>query len=480
MLTQKNGRYTILPLQRNQDGISLRTAIAMKDKCYSIYPVERISLSVLIYSVVALALFLPQIGQWISWWQIVLAFGTFFVTMRHRALRHNTRACSRCSAGACAVHETPLGKTRPEEHPTISIIVAAHNEEAVIENLVRNLSIVDYPNVEILIVDDRSTDRTPEILRNLTSDFNFKHYSRPHGSRSGKSAVLNEALSKTAGEFIAVFDADARINPNFLRKMVTYISSPQVGAVQGRKCNLNGRQNLLTTCQTMELAMDAYIQSQRDTIIGAVELRGNGMLIRRSALESLGGFSEDNISEDLELCTRMHAAGWDLRYAPDAKVFEEATPTLGALLRQRARWTEASLIRYLVHASAVFSSSKTALLAKTDLRLFCFECLVPFWLLLENILLGLRWATGTLPSHPVSFASALAVVLSGYFVIVSCKGIHKFVGGSVLQTAYNTFLLYSYLSLLFLPISLEVVFSILVRKERNLVWIKTQHFGSAQ
>jgi 1,2-diacylglycerol 3-beta-glucosyltransferase len=464
VLTQKNGRYTILPLQRNQDGISLRTAIAMKDKCYSIYPVERISLSVLIYLVVALALFLPQIGQWISWSQIVLAFGTLFVTMRHRALRQNTR-----------------GKAESvSAQPSISIIVAAHNEEAVIENLVRNLSIVDYPDVEILIVDDRSTDRTPEILRNLSSDFNFKHYSRPHGSRSGKSAVLNEAMSKTSGEFIAVFDADARINPNFLRKMVTYISSPQVGAVQGRKCNLNGRQNLLTTCQTMELAMDAYIQSQRDTIVGAVELRGNGMLIRRSALESLGGFSEDNISEDLELCTRMHAAGWDLRYAPDAKVFEEATPTLGALLRQRARWTEASLIRYLVHASAVFSSPKTALLAKTDLTLFCFECLVPFWILLENILLGLRWATGTLPSHPVSFASALAVVLSGYFVIVSFKGIHKFVGGSVLQTTYNTFLLYSYLSLLFLPISLEVVFSILVRKERNLVWIKTQHFGSAQ
>lgn len=372
----------------------------------------------------------------------------------------------------------PLNSGTPQ-NLAVSVLVAAHNEESVVEQLVNNLTKLQYPNLEILIVDDRSTDRTAEILANLReANDRFDFYSRPAECKHGKAAVLNEAIQKLKGDVIVVFDADAQVEADFVTRVLPYFADDNVAAVQARKTASNGATNVLTRCQQFEFALDGYLQSKRDTIFGAVELRGNGMVIRRSALQTLGGFNEDNLTEDLDLCTRMHAKGWDLRYASDVQVWEEAMPALLPLMKQRVRWTEGSLIRYLEHAREILWSPKVAWRTKLDLIQFVFECILPVWLFTEIGLMIFRWWQGSLIQMPTLYAVPAAVVLSFYFVIVAFQGVGRFEKPSVVQSTVGAISVYSYLTFLWMPIVFIVLFGILTRSQRNSVWVKTEHFGS--
>jgi 1,2-diacylglycerol 3-beta-glucosyltransferase len=247
--------------------------------------------------------------------------------------------------------------------------------------------------------------------------------------------------------------------------------------VQARKTASNAQTNVLTRCQRYEFALDGYLQAKRDTIFGAVELRGNGMVIRRSALEELGGFNENNLTEDLDLCTRMHAKGWDLRYASDVQVWEEAMPAVLPLMKQRVRWTEGSLIRYLEHANEILWNPKVAWRTKLDLVQFVFECILPVWLFTEIGLMMIRWWQGALTEMPTLYAVPAAVVLSFYFVIVAFQGVGRFDKPSILQSLIGALSVYTFLTFLWMPIVFIVLIGILSRSQRNSVWVKTEHFG---
>jgi 1,2-diacylglycerol 3-beta-glucosyltransferase len=467
ILTHYDGRYTILQSPPNQDCAARGLLIAMKGNGYSITPSERISLSVLVYGVVALSLLLWQFGQSISIYAVIIGYSVFVILLR---------------IFAAVDHKRPKTDVVPAfaTLPSVSIMAAAHDEESVIADLVHMIGRIDYPDLQVLIVDDRSSDRTAEILRALkeANEVNFEFYSRAKDSKPGKAAVLNEALPKLRGEVILFFDADGRVEPDFLRKTVPYLADPKVGAVQTRKVPNNADYNFLTRCQGYEFALDGYMQTKRDTLVGAVELRGNGMLVRKKTLEELGGFAEYNLTEDLDLCTRMHLAGWDLRYASDVKIMEEAMPSVRLLYKQRLRWTEGSLIRYLDHAGELMMSKKISFRTKLDMMQFVFECILPVWLVAENCVLLYRYFSGTLTTLPVLYGALAAGVLSVYFWLVAFQGVGRFENQSIWGSFVGAASVYFYLTTLWIPIVLHVVFGILTRKERNLVFVKTQRFGS--
>ena len=340
---------------------------------------------------------------------------------------------------------------------------------------------LDYPDYEVLVIEDRSTDDTANVLRKLksSSESRFSYISRPEGSTPGKSAALNDALSHVQGEILCILDADALVEPDFLKKLIPNFCESTIGAVQARKTLLNPHQNWLTLCQKYEYALDNYLQVRRDSLHGAVELRGNGMLVKREVLEALGGWNEYSLSEDLDFCTRMHASGWDLRYIPTVQVWEEGLTDLRPLIRQRLRWTEASLIRYLENAGQLLFNRKLAFRTKLDMMQFVFEFVSPIWMLLENLLLIFRWATGQLSGTPVLFSSAALLVLSIYFFWATFQGIHRFNQASIFQALKGTVITYLYLSILWLPIVFILFARILFQSERNLKWDKTPHYGVA-
>ena len=137
--------------------------------------------------------------------------------------------------------------------PFVTIMVPAHNEENVISNTIANIQQIDYPNFEVIVIDDRSEDNTASVIKDLENKYNnLKAFIRPKDAFPGKSAVLNDAMQFARGDAILVFDADATVEPDFLNKLVPMLEPKDVGAVQARKVIRNKDYNLLTRCQNNE------------------------------------------------------------------------------------------------------------------------------------------------------------------------------------------------------------------------------------
>lgn len=175
-------------------------------------------------------------------------------------------------------------------HPFVSILIPAHNEAEVIEKTALNILDLDYNDFEIILIDDRSTDNTASIIERLSKEHKkISSLIRPKDATAGKSAVLNDAMKLAKGDAILVFDADAKVQKDFLGKMTVNLEPADVGAVQAQKVIINSKQNFLTRCQFNEYILDTHLQIGRDAVRGAVELRGNGELIKRQALLSING-----------------------------------------------------------------------------------------------------------------------------------------------------------------------------------------------
>jgi 1,2-diacylglycerol 3-beta-glucosyltransferase len=234
--------------------------------------------------------------------------------------------------------------------PYISLLVAAKNEEAVIGKLVRMLCSQDYPDerYEVWVIDDNSSDQTPVLLEQLRREYDqLKVLRRSAGASGGKSGALNQVLPLTRGEILAVFDADAQVSPNLLRRVLPLFEREAVGAVQVRKAIANGGENFWTQGQVAEMALDSYFQQQRIALGGIGELRGNGQFARRTALERCGGWNEETITDDLDLTLRLHLDQWDIEFLSFPAVEEEGVTSALALWHQRNRWAEGGYQRYL-------------------------------------------------------------------------------------------------------------------------------------
>lgn len=242
--------------------------------------------------------------------------------------------------------------------PTVSLMVAAKNEEAVIGRLVKMLCELNYPRdrYEVWVIDDNSTDKTPEVLDHLTTQYpQLKVFNRPENSSGGKSGALNQVFPLTSGEFLVVFDADAQVEPDFLRRVIPVFERGDIGAIQVRKAIIQAEpqfhsqeaKNFWIQGQMAEMALDAFIQQQRAAIGGLGELRGNGQLVRREALLDCGGWNEETITDDLDLTFRLHLSGWDIEVVTEPAVYEEGVTNAIALWHQRNRWAEGGYQRYL-------------------------------------------------------------------------------------------------------------------------------------
>lgn len=234
--------------------------------------------------------------------------------------------------------------------PYVSILVAAKNEETVVAKLVDALCTLDYPasRYDLWMIDDNSCDRTPQLLDQLAVQYpqlNVVH--RGTDATGGKSGALNQVWPITCGDLLLVFDADARVPKDLLRRVVPMFEQASLGAVQVRKAIANGATNFWTRGQQAEMALDSYFQQQRTAVGGIGELRGNGQFVRRHALEHCGGWNEATITDDLDLTIRLHTKGWDIHFLLHPAVREEGVTRPVALWHQRNRWAEGGYQRYL-------------------------------------------------------------------------------------------------------------------------------------
>ena len=363
--------------------------------------------------------------------------------------------------------------------PFVSIMIPAHNEESVIANTVENILNIDYPKYEVIVIDDRSSDSTPVVIKNLAAKHeNVIAMIREKDAFPGKSAVLNDAFKIAKGEAILVFDADATVEPDFLNKLIPMLEPADVGAVQARKIIRNKDINLLTRCQNNEYTTDTHFQIGRDAVKGAVELRGNGELIKRAAIEDIGGWNNFTITDDLDMSTRLHIKGWDVRFCPDACVYEEGIVSLMPLFRQRRRWLEGTIRRYLEYFGAAMKSRKMSLRARFDMAIYITQFIMPLWFMLEVAFRIIKLFTDKIDPyslHNVLWSSLIVsfVVGLGFFSAIrySLRRYDNYPRLKAFKQAIETTV---YFFIIWFPMVLFICGKILFCK-KDMNWGKTAH-----
>ncbi len=236
--------------------------------------------------------------------------------------------------------------------PLVSVIVPAYNEERVIGRCVESILASRYPRLELILVDDGSTDRTLNIMRRYKKIPGVIVVSKPNG---GKASALNAGLVRARGEIIFFVDADGIFTPRTIPEMLRGFDSPRVGAVCGNDApvNLNRLQTRLLNIQAH--VGSGFVRRALATIDCLPIVSGNIGAFRRSVLASIGPFREDCIGEDLELTWRVHKAGYRVAFQPRAMVYAEVPSTLRALWRQRVRWARGLLQTARLHRDMFFN-----------------------------------------------------------------------------------------------------------------------------
>lgn len=360
--------------------------------------------------------------------------------------------------------------------PFVSIMIPAHNEESVIANTVETVLNLDYPNFEIIAIDDRSTDNTASVLKDLEKKYPNKvvAFIRSKDAFPGKSAVLNDALAFAKGEAILVFDADATMEPDFLTNMVYELEPKDVGAVQARKIVRNKDVNLLTRCQNNEMTMDTHFQVGRDSVKGAVELRGNGELIKRVALEDIGGWNNYTITDDLDMSTRLHIKGWDVRFCANTAVYEEGIMYIIPLYKQRRRWIEGSIRRYLELFWDILTSPKMAMRARLDMIAYISEFIMPAWFIIEVAIRLFKIIIKDASPHILMTSLIMACVIGLGFLMACRYSLRRYDNvprtDAFIQSVYTSV----YLLVIWIPLVLFIGTKILFMK-KDMNWGKTAH-----
>ena len=355
-------------------------------------------------------------------------------------------------------------------------MIPAHDEESVITKTIETVFKLDYPNYEVIVIDDRSTDNTARVLTELERryDGKLKILIRDKSAFPGKSAVLNDALKLATGEAILVFDADAEMAPDFLTKLVYELQPKDVGAVQARKVIKNKDTNILTKCQNNEMTMDTHFQITRDAVKGAVELRGNGELIKREALEDIGGWNNYTITDDLDMSTRLHIKGWDVRFCYDATVYEEGIMYLIPLYRQRRRWLEGTIRRYLEYFGDILTSKKMSLRVRLDMIAYISEFIMPAWFIIEIVILLMKIIIKDAPAY-ILFSSIIMGCIIGLGFMLACRySLRRYDKMSRIDALIQSVLTSVYLLLIWFPLVLFIGTKILFMK-KDMNWGKTAH-----
>lgn len=350
--------------------------------------------------------------------------------------------------------------------PKVSILIPAKNESAVLPELIHSLFQLNYPttHLDIWIVDDGSTDETPQLLRKLQTQFSGLQVHRRE-SKGGKSGALNAVFPFTKGEIVLVCDADAQLPANFLQQTVPLFEKRAIGAVQVRKAIANVDTNFLTRCQQMEMSCDAFLQTHRIAIRGMSELRGNGMLVRRELLEKCNGWNEDTVTDDLDLCFKLYLTGTEIEFVTVPAIQEEGVTTWREIWHQHSRWAEGGYQRYLDYFPQILALGWAK---EIDLLLFfLLQFLLPI-----GVIPDLIW-TIFYTHHPVLFP--LQTLLSIILTVAFITGLYQYQnlrGWSLLWSTVQGSLYMVH----WIPVMI-VTTSRLCIKPQELNWIKTEHRG---
>ena len=249
-------------------------------------------------------------------------FGMMLILARRHYRQRNKR---RFSWG------TPI--TRP-----VSVIVPAYNEKECIANTLRSLARSTHP-IEIIVVDDGSTDDTSEIARSAAESFGMTNVRVIRQENAGKPAALNNGVRSASYDIVVMMDGDTVFEADTVRQLVQPFADPEVGAVAGN-AKVGNRDTIIGAWQHIEYVMGFNLDRRMYDLLRCMPtIPGAIGAFRREAVLAVGGMSEDTLAEDTDITIAMHRQGWRVVYQEHAKAWTEAPGSLKQLWSQRYRWS---------------------------------------------------------------------------------------------------------------------------------------------
>lgn len=287
--------------------------------------------------------------------------------------------------------------------PGVTIIVPAHDEEAVIVPALRSLLALEYDAFDILVVDDGSTDRTRELAMTLEGRYGattLRVVSKPNG---GKARALNMGIALARTPYVLCMDGDSRLDRGTLRHAMSHFADPRVGAVSGNVKVVN-RNNVWTRLQALEYIEGLNLARRAQGFLRVVNIiPGPIGIFRRDVLLSVGGYDTDTFAEDADITLKILTAGWHIAYEERAIAWTEAPESLLDLIKQRYRWTR-GILQAMRKRSSWIVAPRGGIAVWLSLLAMLFEALIwPVVNILANLLFAIAALTVGATSGIVSW-----------------------------------------------------------------------------
>ncbi|MFC9793892.1 bifunctional polysaccharide deacetylase/glycosyltransferase family 2 protein [Streptomyces sp. NPDC127584] len=232
----------------------------------------------------------------------------------------------------------------------VTVLVPAYNERECIANTLNSLAASDYP-IEVLVIDDGSTDGTADIVEEMDLPF-VRLIRQPNG---GKSSALNTGIAAASYDIIVMMDGDTVFEPSTVRELVQPFGDRTIGAVAGN-AKVGNRDSLIGAWQHIEYVLGHNLDRRMYDMLNVIPtIPGAVGAFRREALRRVGGMSDDTLAEDTDITMAVLCDGWRIVYAERARAWTEAPASLQQLWSQRYRWSYGSMQAMWKHRRAVTS-----------------------------------------------------------------------------------------------------------------------------
>jgi poly-beta-1,6 N-acetyl-D-glucosamine synthase len=234
----------------------------------------------------------------------------------------------------------------------VSIIIAAYNEGKVICKTVESALKSNYRHIEVIVIDDGSTDNTPDEIINHFGNDRRVLLLKQHNT--GKAGALNNAILRAKGDVLISLDADTQISKEAVALLVRHFEDPRMGAIAGN-VKVGNRTNIFTRWQAIEYITSQNIDRQGYSLLNAITVVPGAIgAWRKSAIKDVGGYINDTLAEDMDLTWRLRKSGWKTNTENGAIGYTEAPDSIGPFFKQRFRWSFGTLQCLWKHKSALF------------------------------------------------------------------------------------------------------------------------------
>jgi poly-beta-1,6-N-acetyl-D-glucosamine synthase len=249
--------------------------------------------------------------------------------------------------------------------PLVSVIVPAWNEEVGLLSTIKTILANTYRPLEVIIVNDGSTDRSDKIMRTFIQRYersiggtqNYAPIVYHYQQNGGKGSALNKGVSLARGEIILTFDADCVVHEDAIQRFVSYFADPSVMAAAGN-IKVGNTKTILGAIQALEYMFGFHLK-KAEALLGVVfVIGGAASAFRREVFTKVGNYHTGSLTEDMDLSLRIQEAGMKIVFAPEAVIHTEGPTTLRALLKQRLRWKRGRVEAFHIHKSFFFGTQK--------------------------------------------------------------------------------------------------------------------------